>query len=112
MKIKQTYLSKMTGIDKNKLSRLLTYAQEISGTDMERIARGLGKNVEYFLSDPFCGPSPARLAEGRIALYAGASSEKQEGTAKLLLSLMENIDEVLGAKSRFMGIAQGVEDGY
>ena len=45
MKIKQTYLSMITGIDKNKMSRLLTGSQEESGTDMEKIASGLGKSV-------------------------------------------------------------------
>ena len=34
MKIKQTYLSMITGIDKKKISRLLTGSQEESGTDM------------------------------------------------------------------------------
>lgn len=38
MKIKQSYLSMVTGIDKNKMSRLLTGSQEESGTDMEKIA--------------------------------------------------------------------------
>ena len=38
MKIKQTYLSMITGIDKNKLSRLLNGIQEESGSDMEKIA--------------------------------------------------------------------------
>ena len=36
MKIKQSYLSMITGIDKNKMSRLLTGSQEESGTDMEK----------------------------------------------------------------------------
>ena len=34
MKIKQTYLSMISGIDKNKLSRILTGAQEENGSDM------------------------------------------------------------------------------
>ena len=46
MKIKQTYLSMVTGMDKNKMSRLLTGSQEESGTDMEKIAYGLGKNID------------------------------------------------------------------
>ena len=64
MKIKQTYLSMITGIDKNKISRILTGVQEESGTDMEQIANQL-------------------------------------------MELMENIDEVLSAKSRFEHIARG-----
>ena len=43
MEIKQTYLSMITGIDKNKLSRLLTGSQGESGADMEIIAEALGK---------------------------------------------------------------------
>lgn len=39
MKIKQSYLSMVTGIDKNKMSRLLTGSQEESGTDMETSIR-------------------------------------------------------------------------
>jgi len=34
MKIKQSYLSMITGIDKNKISRLLTGVQDESGADM------------------------------------------------------------------------------
>mgnify|MGYP000632812112 CR=1 FL=1 len=51
MKIKQSYLSMVTGIDKNKMSRLLTGSQEESGTDMEKIARGLGKSIGFFLKE-------------------------------------------------------------
>ena len=51
MKIKQNCLSMLTGIDKNKLSRLLTGVQDESGTDMEKIAQALGKDVEFFLKD-------------------------------------------------------------
>ena len=35
----------ITGIDKNKMSRLLTGSQEESGTDMEKIASGLGEEL-------------------------------------------------------------------
>ena len=48
MKIKQAYLSMVTGIDKNKMSRLLTGVQEESGTDMEKIAQGLGGPMSRF----------------------------------------------------------------
>ena len=48
MKIKQSYLSMITGIDKNKISRLLTGVQDESGADMEKIAHALGKNIEFF----------------------------------------------------------------
>ena len=107
MKIKQAYLSMITGIDKNKMSRLLTGSQEESGTDMEKIARGLGKNVEFFLADTMIIPRVDTSAVNKIAFYAGEPSEKQEQIANQLMELMENIDEVLSAKSRFANIARG-----
>lgn len=107
MKIKQTYLSMITGIDKNKLSRLLTGSQEENGTDMEKIARGLGKRVEFFLMDSINIPKVGNLDIKKIAFYAGEPSKKQEQIAKQLMELMENIDEVLSAKSRFENVARG-----
>lgn len=104
MKIKQTYLSMITGIDKNKLSRLLTGVQEESGTDMEKIAEALGKKIEFFLADTCTVPQIGNLSHNKIAFYAGNPTEKQEKIANQLMELMENIDEVLSAKSRFAHI--------
>ncbi len=107
MKIKQTYLSMITGIDKSKMSRLLTGSQEESGTDMEKIACGLGKNVEFFLADSINIPQAESYVVNKIAFYAGEPSEKQEQIAQQLMELMENIDEVMSAKSRFEHVARG-----
>lgn len=106
MKIKQTYLSMITGIDKNKMSRLLTGSQEESGTDMEKIASGLGKSVEFFLADSINVPQVGGFAINKIAFYAGEPSRKQEQVAKQLMELMENIDEVMSANSRFENISR------
>lgn len=105
MKIKQSYLSMITGIDKNKISRLLTGVQDESGADMEKIAHALGKNIEFFLADSIEIPQINEFALNKIAFYAGEPSKKQEQIANQLMELMENIDEVLSAKSRFENIA-------
>ena len=102
MKIKQTYLSTLTGIDKNKLSRLLTGIQEENGTDMEKLSDALGKNPGFFLSDPFDVPNISNFSSNKIAFYAGEPSKKHEKKAAELMGLMENIDEVLSAKSRLV----------
>lgn len=106
-KIKQNYLSMMTGIDKSKMSRLLTGSQEESGTDMEKIAQGLGKNVEFFLADSISVLQVGSFEINKIAFYAGEPSHKQEQIAKQLMEFMENIDEVISANSRFENIARG-----
>ena len=106
MKIKQTYLSMVTGIEKNKLSRILTGVQEESGTDMEKIARGLGKGIEFFWADEMDIPQAENFALNKIAFYAGEPSKEQEKIARQLMELIENMDEVLSAKSRFENIAR------
>lgn len=101
MKIKQSYVSKKSGIDTKKLSRILTGKQDATGNDMTAIADALGKSAEYFWTENIIIPEISNLMPERIAFYAGSPTEKQKHMAELLLSLMENIDEVLSAKSRF-----------
>lgn len=102
MKIKQTFVSLKSGIDTKKLSRILTGTQEVNASDMEKIANALGRKMEYFLSDDFV----ASKAEGDIIakaeFYMGEPSKKQEIFAMQLIELIENVDEVLGAKGNFM----------
>ena len=74
---------------------------------MEKIAHGLGKNIEYFLADSIYVPQMGDFSMNKIAFYAGEPSHKQEQIANQLMELMENIDEVLSAKSRFEHIARG-----
>lgn len=42
----------------------------------------------------------------RITFYAGEPSEKQKQIASHLMDLIENIDEIMGAESRFENIAK------
>lgn len=101
MKIKQNYICKKSGIDAKKLSRILTGKQDATGSDMMEIAVALGKNVEFFWAECIEIPDVSSLMPERIVFYAGAPTEKQKHIADLLFSFMENIDEVLSAKSRF-----------
>lgn len=101
MKIKQTYVSLKTGIEKNKLSRILKGSQEISCTDMEKISKALGRKPEFFLSEMFRVPNVDFVATPEIAFYAGDPSEEQVEFAKKLVELIENADVILGAEGRF-----------
>ena len=106
MKIKQMYISLRTGIDTKKLSRILTGVQDINATDMEKIADALGKKMDFFLSDSFHVPQINEFMPEKIAFYAGEPTEKQEEIAEKLIQLMENIDEVVSAKGRFLNISR------
>lgn len=102
MKIKQTFVSLRSGIETSKLSRILKGTQEINASDMERIACALGRKAEYFMSENFHVPSPEDASSARVAFYAGEPSKKQEEFAMQLIELIENADEVLSARGRYM----------
>ena len=106
MKIKQTYISLKTGIDGKKLSRILTGVQDINSTDMEKIASALGKKMDFFMKDSFFIPQISDYTQEKIAFYAGNPTERQNEIAGKLENLMENIDEVMSAKHRFMNISR------
>lgn len=113
MKIKQTYVSLKTGIDVKKLSRILTGVQDINATDMEKIAGALGKKAAFFLSDTFCAePSPDFFNPEKVFFYGKEPTQEQERIVGKLLQLLENIDEVMSAKSRFLNISKGAVDEY
>ncbi len=102
MKIKQSYISLKSGIDKNKLSRILTGVQDITGSDMEKIAGALGKKMEFFFDEAFLMIENKNFVTKEVAFYAGEPSKEQEEYAMNLIELIENADEVLSAKGRFM----------
>lgn len=106
MKIKQTYISLKAGIDKKKLSRILTGTQDVNCADMEKIANALGKKMEFFLKDTFVIPQISDFEPEKITFYAGEPTEKQEQIANKLIKLLENIDEVMSAKYRFLNISK------
>ena len=107
-KIKQTYISLKTGIDSKKLSRILTGIQDINLVDMEKIAKSLGKGIDFFLQDTMEMPQPD-LQVKRYAFYAGNPTEKQEEMAEKLVKFVENMDEVLSAKRRFVNMGRNNE---
>lgn len=105
MKIKQTYISMKTGIDTKKLSRILTGVQDVSSSDMEKIAKALGQKLEFFLSDTCSVPEIREFMPEKIAFYAGNPTTEQEAFVEKLITLMENVDVVMSAKYRFLNLS-------
>lgn len=107
MKIKQNFVSFKTGIEPSKLSRLLTGGQDITSSDMEKIAEALGQRVEFFLADDFVVPEP--YSDREMVFYTGELGAEQEEFAGKLMKFFENADEVLGAEER---LRMAVEDQF
>lgn len=102
MKIKQNYIANKSGIDEKKLSRILNGHQAETGNDMEQLSKAVGQPVHFFLCDNFTSINNKISQVPRIAFYAGNPTKKQTDFANKLLDMMENIDEILSAKSRFL----------
>lgn len=101
MKIKQTFVSFKSGINTSTLSRILNGSREVSLSEMEKIAKALGKKVDFFLDENFYVPEIPTVASSNIVFYVGEPGREQEKVAMQLLELLENVDEVLSVKWRF-----------
>ena len=106
MKIKQTYISMKSGIETNKLSRILNGKQEITGTDMDKLSAALGKNIEFFLSEEINVPAIDSFGPEKVAFYAGSPTIEQQMVAEKLVEFIENMDVVMSAKGRFVNISE------
>lgn len=67
---------------------------------------GFAWTGESFLSDAFCVPQNDKLSTEKIAFYAGNPTDKQDEIAEKLEKLMENINEVMSAKRRFLNMSR------
>ena len=107
MQIKQNYISRKSGIDENKLSRILTGKQSASEEDLEVLSKAVGKTMFYFLNPNFKINADYSVSSARIAFYAGSPTKKQSRVANNLLELMQNVDVVMSAKGLFLNM--GIE---
>ena len=93
--IKQSAMSLKTGINSDKLSRILNREESACLGDMEKIACSLGKSVEYFLKD-------MDLTEIKYNQYSlvtfnteNVTKEKEEFANKVF-DFLEHIEAILG----------------
>lgn len=99
-KIKQTFISNQTGIEKNKLSRLLTGKQDITYKDMILISKALGKEVEYFTKEKLELKETQYKDTSSIAFYMGEPSESKIKFANKIFDFLEHIDAILGVQNK------------
>lgn len=104
MQIKQNYISHKSGIDENKLSRILTGKQSPTEKDLESLSKAAGKTILFFLNPDFKLSTNYSAPSGRIAFYAGNPTKEQTDVADNLLELMENVDVILSARDSFINM--------
>ena len=99
-KIKRAYISLKSGIEANKLSRILNEVQEATTSDMEKIAYALGEKIEFFIGDNISISNNKSVESLNVAFYAGEPKAEQQEFALKLIDFLENLDAVLGVEKR------------
>lgn len=102
MQIKQNYISRKSGIDENKLSRILKEKQIPTENDLEVLSKAAGKSITYFLNPDFQLQPENNNSLSKISFYAGNPTLEQKEVANKLIELMENVDVILSARASFL----------
>lgn len=97
--IKQTAIALKSGIEKNKLSRLLGEKQKIKGNDMEKLASALGKDISYFLDDISIGEIKYDDSIS-IAFSMGEPTPEKVALANTVFDFLEHIDAIMGVSKK------------
>jgi len=108
--IKQAFIVKRTGIEKNKLSRILNSVQPVTYEDMQSLSNALDKDIKYFLQEKLDLSTPDYKDSASIAFYMGAVDENKEKLANQVFDLLEHIDAILGVRRKLQKDALEVLD--
>jgi len=97
-KIKRTFICVKTGMNESKVSRILSGTQEMTIKDFEMIASALGKRVDFFIGDNLIEALENEHRGGEVAFYAGEPTVEQQHFAEKIVTMMECMDDILGAE--------------
>lgn len=101
-KIKPPYISLKSGISEKEISRVLSGEQEANIDDMIKIAKALGKEVDFFNDKPQENVN----YDFQDVIYPEEMSEKQKQRIDKTLQILENVDLVMSSKERFVNISK------
>lgn len=98
--IKNSFIVKLTGIEKNKFSRLLNGKQDIQYEDMEKISKCLAKEASFFMQDNLKLTQSQYEESTSIAFYMGSVDESKKELANQIFDFLEHIDAILGIQKK------------
>lgn len=93
-RIKQNYVSLMTGWSPSKVSRILSGKTDICDRDKQCIADALGQNVNFFMQDSGEMQIKKKLTN-QLAFFAGDLSEDDKKTALKLVDMFRFYDSIV-----------------
>jgi hypothetical protein len=93
-RIKNSYISLITGWDKSKVSRILNGEVEIKMADAEELASMLGKDIAFFLGDKAAILEEISSSE-QFAFCAGHLEKEDKIIAERLLEMFRYYDALV-----------------
>ena len=90
-KIRQTYVSLMTGWDKSRVSKILSGTIDLKESEAEFLAKALGHDMSYFLTD-FSDQYKEQAVNGQLAFFAGTLNDEDKKTADKLVEMFRFYD--------------------
>ena len=90
-KIRQTYVSLMTGWDKSRVSKILSGTIDLKESAAEFLAKALGHDMSYFLTD-FSDQYKEQAVNGQLAFFAGTLNDEDKKTADKLVEMFRFYD--------------------
>lgn len=94
-KIKQSFVALKTGMNVNKISRILNQTQSATEKDMEAISMALGHSIDFFLSPNF-KMNDLDVDFEQVSFYSGNVKDINCAAVEDCISLLENIHSILG----------------
>lgn len=99
-KIKKNFISKKTGIEQNKLSRILNNIQDVNYEDMTVISKALNKDITYFMQESLILEKASYVESTSISFYMGAVDDGKKQLANIIFDFLENVDAIMGIQKK------------
>ena len=98
--IKNNFISKISGIENNKLYSLLNGIQDIKYEEMDIIAKSLGKDIKYFMQENLDLSEPIYEDKNCITFQTGSVDDEKRELAKNAFDFLEHVDAILGVRKK------------
>lgn len=111
-KVKQKFLAFKSGINEAKLSRILTGKQDATLSDIEQIAKGLGRDSFYFQTARVYN-TVNHLNDTEIVFSMGTPTQEKIEYANKIFDFLETVDFLLSMEAKIQNnLKRGYVDGY
>lgn len=102
--IRLSFVSMRTGISEEDMKEVLSESTEADEQSLINIANVLGQELDFFVDEKFVQWKEKDEMRKREPFNKNGLTKKQEKYIQNLIELLDNVDEVLSARARFLNI--------